>query len=144
VNLLGLRKLISRALDPADHGKLDLSEVKGVELFNPLANPGPWGMLVTVDDGTGTGRESIYRLVVREAEHVAQFRDSKARQWNSLGKGRDASEVAWLLDELMQRHGFRHSEMYAHREDLEKGHVLVADDGYEFRVVLEGREDKDQ
>lgn len=142
MNLLGLRKLIARAIDPSDTGKLDLSEVKSVELVNPLANPGPWGMLATVDDGTGN--ERIYHLEIREAEYVAQYREDKTRQWYTLGKGRDASEVAWVLDHKMQIHEFRSSEMHAHREDLAAGHVLVADDGYEFRVVLEGREDRDQ
>lgn len=134
MNLLSLRHHIAAHL----RGLNAPAEIKSVQEINPLENPGPWGLLATVDDGTGG--ERVFFMEIREAEHMAQFRQDKTHQWTTLGKGRDASEVAWLLDNKMRVHGFRTSEMYAHREDLEKGYILTAEDGYEFRVVLEGRE----
>lgn len=136
MNLLSLRNHLAQVLK----GLNAPAAIKDVDLVNPVDPQEDWGILVVADDGSGTGVTRNWLVTVQEARHIAQFRDGRDRSWSSLGKGLDASEVAHLLDELMQKHGFYFSELHAHREDLAAGHVLTADDGYEFRVVLEGRD----
>lgn len=136
MNLLSLRNIIFQVLN----GLSAPAAIKDVTQVNPVSSEGDWGVLVVANDGSGTGATRNWLVTVREAQHIAQIRDRKDRPWGSLGKSLDAAEVAHRLDELMQKHGFYFSELHAHREDLVAGHVLTADDGYEFRVVLEGRE----
>ncbi|MDX3260769.1 hypothetical protein PV336_16230 [Streptomyces sp. MI02-2A] len=79
----------------------------------------------------------------RENRYAAQLR-AKGAAWKTLGATEGPAGAAHLLGDEMQRHGFRFSELSAHREDLVAGHILTADDGYEFRVVIDANAENAQ
>jgi hypothetical protein len=72
----------------------------------------------------------------KQHKYIAQL-GRKGHEWKTIGTSATKAKAAELLNDEMQRHGFRFSELHAHREDLAEGHVLTADDGYAFRVVIE-------
>lgn len=72
--------------------------------------------------------------------YIAQMRPGRNANWTTVKSrtyriGGDTIDAAADLNDELQRHGFRFSELYLHRSDLSSGHVLTADDGYEFRVI---------
>lgn len=52
----------------------------------------------------------------------------------TVGRASLAEAAAHLLNEPMEIHGFRFSELPDYRADLAKGHVLTAEDGTTFQV----------
>jgi hypothetical protein len=58
--------------------------------------------------------------------------------YQTRGKG----QTVWTthnesqIRDVMERQGFRHSELMAHLADLDAGHVLTAENGREFRKDL--------
>lgn len=72
--------------------------------------------------------------------YVGQTRPDGAAEWSTVAPLRSGNgsiaEAAFSLNDHMERAGFRFNELSAHRADLVDGHVLGADNGRQFRVIV--------